>query len=304
MKFTKLFATLSLMVMLTGCAEGQVGDTAKNASKDLKDKTENYVSENKDSWKSGWDKFVNGIKDSVNGTDEGSTDNGATQASLSNANDFDQTAKELSEMDYTPGTAIDTVVNDSKSTLNIADWKGPQIEYSNLDELNRTGTAVAHLTKENWGPSEGRAGQKWSPTAWNNQAKKVDGKDVRPMDRGHLIAYTLSFNLDNDGKQTQGEDGSIDNPKNLISQTSYSNRGTYQKYEEQVRKSIKDGHKVIFRVQPIYRGDELMARGVWAQAVSDDGMLNFNVYVHNVQPNFKFDYSTGKSVIDKTMIVE
>ena len=68
-----------------------------------------------------------------------------------------------------------------------------------------------------------------------------------------------------------------------------------QDYEEQVRDSIKAGHKVIYEVTPIFRGDELMARGVHVQAISDDKSLNFNAYLFNVSDNYTFDYATGRS---------
>lgn len=217
--------------------------------------------------------------------------------------DFKTTYDELSKLDFNSGDNIVYTVNNNESTLNIADWAGPKIEYSDLDELNRTQTALAHLSKENYGKSEGRSGQRWNPTGWNNQAKKINGKKTDVHNRGHLIAYTITFNLDNNGKPSKGEAGSIDNPKNLFTQSAYSNQVTFQKYEGIVRDSIKAGHKVLYRVQPVFRNDEKMARGLWAQAVSDDGKVNFNVYIFNVQPNISYDYSTGKSSVDKNMIV-
>ena len=105
----------------------------------------------------------------------------------------------------------------------------------------------------------------------------------------------MTFNLDNDGNKKTGELGSIDNPKNLFSQSAYSNQVTFQTYEEMVRTSIKKGSKVTYRVEPIFKDNELMARGLWAQAVSDTGDLNFNVYIYNVQPGVEFNYSTGTS---------
>ena len=45
------------------------------------------------------------------------------------------------------------------------------------------------------------------------------------------------------------------------------------------------------------------ARGVHLQAISTDKSLNFNVYIFNVQPGYKFDYQTGRVAADKDMYV-
>lgn len=303
-KFTKLVMSLSVLGMLAGCG---TDESTREATKDITqnaiDTTTQYVKDNKDSWKSKLgdavgklDDVVGGVMDGIDSASKGSDSSNTNSAE---SGDFADTASVLATYDFQTGTPIDVDVNGGVSTLDFNDWDGPKIDYSDLDNLNRAQTATAHLTKENYGKSEGREGQKWEPTGWNNQEKKIDGKKVRPMDRGHLIAYTLSFNLDDWGQPAIGEDGSIDNPRNLFSQTSASNRGAFQKYEGQIRNAIQSGEDVLYRVEPIYRDNELMARGVWAQAISSDGNVNFNAYIYNVQPNFSFDYSTGRSTVDK-----
>ena len=193
--------------------------------------------------------------------------------------------EELATLDYNGQKSIS--VNNGKSTLTW-NWDTNKIIYSNLDNLNRAGKATAYLSKLNYGKSAGREGQTWKPTGWlNNQQKNKD--------RGHLIAYTLSFNFDNDGNYSEGQLGSIDNPKNLFTQTSQSNRGVMQDYEEIVREALKQDKKVIYEVTPIFRDDELMARGVHVQAISEDGSVNFNQYLFNIDDKYDFDYMTGKS---------
>lgn len=130
----------------------------------------------------------------------------------------------------------------------------------------------------------------------------MDGKRVNRQNRGHLIAYTLSGNLDVDGKFQQGELGSSDNPKNLATQTEYANQVLMQPYEQQVRDAIADGQRVIYKVTTIFRGDDLMPRGYWLRAKSD-GSLDFNVYIFNVQNGIKYDYATGRSVVDQSVKV-
>jgi len=125
----------------------------------------------------------------------------------------------LAKQTYQSGAAAAIKVNSGKSTLKSSLWKKSKIDYGNLDSLNRTTTDTAYLSKANLGRSAGRAAQNWSPTGWHNQPITVNGKRVYPQNRGHLIAYTITFNLTQDGQYRSGEDGSLDNPKNLATQT-------------------------------------------------------------------------------------
>lgn len=197
-----------------------------------------------------------------------------------------QTDSELANLE--PEGRDSVAVNNNKSTLDFSNWTTEHIDYSPLDNLNRAGKATAYLSKINYGKSEGRESQTWKPTGWlgNHQKNK---------DRGHLIGYTLSFNFDNDGNLCEGELGSIDNPKNLFTQTSQSNRGIMTQYEQMVREAIKQDKKVIYEVTPIFKNDELMARGVHVQAISEDGSLNFNQYLFNIDDHYNFDYANGRS---------
>lgn len=177
------------------------------------------------------------------------------------------------------------VIDFGISDLDFSNYKYNHVEYSDLDNLNRVGVATAYLAPLNVGKSAGREGQTWKPTGFNNQKRMIAGKRQRPYDRGHLIAYTLTFNLDDNGEFARGNEGSLDNPKNLATMTTYANRTLFQKYERQVRDSLKDGHTVIYKVTPDFVGDELVARGFQLEALSDDGSLNFNVYIYNVFDN-------------------
>ncbi|MBG5844469.1 DNA/RNA non-specific endonuclease [Pseudomonas aeruginosa] len=179
-------------------------------------------------------------------------------------------------------------------------WKENKVIYGDLDPLNRTTFVTAYLDKKNLGRSEGRERQVWKPTGWHQ--KKVDGKDI--YNRGHLLAYTSSFNFDIDGKYKEGEIGSQDNPKNLATQTAFSNQKVQTYYEKLVRNAQKiKGNKVLYQIVTVFRGKELMPRGYWLQAIDSAGTLNFNVYEYNVQPNVVFNYEDGTSKIDRTMKV-
>ena len=70
-------------------------------------------------------------------------------------------------------------------------------------------------------------------------------------------------------------------------------------FENMVADYVKEtGNHVVYRVTPIYEGDNLVASGVQmeAKSVEDNGEgICFNVYVYNVQPGVEIDYATGKS---------
>lgn len=55
---------------------------------------------------------------------------------------------------------------------------------------------------------------------------------------------------------------------------------------------------MLYRVTPIFSGDNLVADGVQMEAwsVEDEGEgVCFNVFVYNVQPGIEIDYATGES---------
>ncbi|WP_433960637.1 DNA/RNA non-specific endonuclease [Enterococcus faecalis] len=207
---------------------------------------------------------------------------------------------QLANLDFQSGGNAILNVNNGQSMLNIASWKENKVIYGDLDSLNRTTFVTAYLDRKNLGRSEGRERQVWQPTGWHQ--KQIDGDPI--VNRGHLLAYTSSFNFDIDGNFKIGENGSQDNPKNLATQTAFSNQKVQTYYEKLVRDSQKiKGNKVIYQIVTVFRGKELMPRGYWLQAVDSAGTLNLNVYEYNVQPNVVFHYEDGTSKIDRTMKV-
>ena len=70
-------------------------------------------------------------------------------------------------------------------------------------------------------------------------------------------------------------------------------------FENEVAEYIKrTKNHVLYRVTPIFKGNNLLASGVQleAKSVEDKGKgICFNVYIYNNQPNIKIDYETGKS---------
>ena len=120
------------------------------------------------------------------------------------------------------------------------------------------------------------------PTGWQNvKYEHVDGKYL--YNRCHLIGYQLS-----------GENA---NERNLITGTRYMNVEGMLPFENMVADYVKetDCH-VLYRVTPVFEGDNLLANGVQMEAysVEDEGeSISFNVFVYNVQPGVSIDYATG-----------
>lgn len=234
-----------------------------------------------------------------------STSQSSTAASSSAVGDsnWQATYAALAKLTFQSGNPAAINVNSGKSTLTMSAWQSNHIAYGNLDNLNRTTTVTAYLQRSNLGRSAGRPAQKWQPTGWHQEYRVINGDRIPVVNRGHLIAYTMTFNLNSDGVPQTGAEGSSDNPKNLATQTEFSNQKTMQVYEQAVRDALGRGARVIYQVTTVFRGNELMPRGYWSQAVSSDGQLNFNVYIWNVEPQLQFDYATGRNTIDRNMRV-
>ena len=79
-------------------------------------------------------------------------------------------------------------------------------------------------------------------------------------------------------------------------------------YENQVADYVHDtGNHVLYRVTPLYEGDNLVASGVEIEAssVEDKGKsLSFHVYCYNVQPGVTIDYATGDSALAEDLATE
>jgi DNA-entry nuclease len=73
-----------------------------------------------------------------------------------------------------------------------------------------------------------------------------------------------------------------------------------ENYEAKITAYVKaTDNAVLYEVVPIYKGSELVARGVQVQAKSidlgkkDSKKLAFNVYLYNKNPGWTIDYATG-----------
>ena len=153
--------------------------------------------------------------------------------------------------------------------------------YSPLDALGRCGAAYANVGQDLM-PTEDRGSiSSVTPSGWIN--KEYDGEYL--YNRCHLIDFQLT-----------GENA---NEENLITGTRYMNVDGMLPFENLVADYVKetDNH-VLYRVTPVFEGQNLVAGGVqmeaWSVEDAGDGVC-FNVYVYNVQPGITIDYATGES---------
>ncbi|WP_373879634.1 DNA/RNA non-specific endonuclease [Levilactobacillus brevis] len=192
--------------------------------------------------------------------------------------------KALADQKYT-GTQI-VAVNHNKPTFTTAQLstkKGAWATYGELDSLNRVTTANALLSKSTM-PTAKREPLYVNPTGWKNKEYTVNGKSGYLYNRSHLIGYQLT--------------GQNNNLKNLMTGTRSLNDPGMTAYENPVASYLKShpNDYVRYQVQPVFRGNELVARGVHmqAQSVKNSG-VSYNVYIFNIQAGVKINYSTGAS---------
>ena len=70
-------------------------------------------------------------------------------------------------------------------------------------------------------------------------------------------------------------------------------------FENEVADYVRrTGNHVLYRVTPVFEGENLVAEGVLMEAysVEDQGEgVQFCVFVYNVQPGIQINYATGES---------
>lgn len=159
--------------------------------------------------------------------------------------------------------------------------------YSELDSLGRCGVAYANVCRELM-PENNREELKLGsvkPSGWHNTKYKdvINGDHL--YYRCHLIGFFLT--------------GETDNKKNLITGTQYLDKQGMMEKENEVAEYVLDtGNHVLYRVTPVYTGDNLLANGVLMEAysVEDEGQgVQFCVFAFNAQPRIKINYANGDS---------
>ena len=175
-------------------------------------------------------------------------------------------------------------INNNKPSFSEKD-KDRVEEYSKLDKLGRCGPAFANVGKELMPTSPRESIRDVRPSGWHTVKYDDILEDRYLYNRCHLIAFMLA-----------GENA---NERNLITGTRYFNVEGMLPFEIQVADYVKStGNHVLYRVRPIFKGNDLVARGVQmeAQSVEDGGEgISFNVYCYNVQPGIRINYKDGSS---------
>jgi DNA-entry nuclease len=214
----------------------------------------------------------------------------STQKTTQKATSSNKTGASLaSVMEYT-GKAYATVYN-NKPDFAASEITSKAYEfYSPLDSKGRCGYAMACVGKEIMPTGSRGSISSVKPTGWvqnTYDTKLVNGGSL--YNRSHLIGWQLT-----------GENA---NKKNLITGTRYMNENMIP-FEDMVADYVKEtGNHVMYRVTPIFEGNNLVASGVHMEAysVEDNGKgVCFNVYLYNVQPGITIDYATGNNRLATT----
>ena len=157
-------------------------------------------------------------------------------------------------------------------------------KYSPLDKLGRCGVVMACVGKETMPTGDRESISSIRPSGWHSVTYDCISTQYL-YNRSHLIGWQLT-----------GENA---NENNLITGTRYFNVTGMLPFENMVADYINEtANHVIYRVTPVFIGDNLVAHGVLIEAFSvEDGGegICFNVFVYNVQPDITIDYATGKS---------
>ena len=160
--------------------------------------------------------------------------------------------------------------------------------YSELDALGRCGVTHACIGQDIMPTEERGSISHVNPTGWHTvKYDVVSGKYL--YNRSHLIGHQLT-----------GEDA---NEKNLITGTRYFNVQGMLPFEDLIDEYVEQTNShVLYRVTPIYEGNNLLASGAEMEAwsVEDNGKgVCFHVYVYNVQPGVGISYKDGESWLEE-----
>ena len=278
---TKLMKYLTPLILvsllLTGCSTQGTSKSTSPSTDPVADQTK--LNNKTNSAISSLDEAIADKREEVSSL-KATLDNSkpSTEASKTTAGTTD--ANTLANLDYTGQQEITVNNNDpafSKNDLSTA--KGAWATYYDLDSLNRVTDANALLNRSLM-PSAKREPLTWNPTGWHNKRTAHGWL----YNRSHLIGYQLT--------------GENNNPKNLMTGTQTLNSPLMLAHEMDIAYYLKQSndHYVRYEVKPIFRGNELVARGVQMRAQSiGDNTIHFNVYIFNVEPGYTINYADGTS---------
>ncbi len=184
------------------------------------------------------------------------------------------------------------IINDNQPKFTHSELNQNIYEsYGKLDSLGRVTACMANIDQTLM-PTEQRGSiSSVYPTGWvQNNYDFVNGKYL--YNRSHLIGWQLT-----------GENA---NKQNLMTGTRTFNVSGMLPFENEVAQYVKQNAKnnVLYRVTPVFEGNNLLANGVIMEAESVDdygASVSFCVFVYNVEPGVSIDYETGKNVETSSM---
>ena len=178
-----------------------------------------------------------------------------------------------------------TFLNNNIPNFDESDYTTETFEdYSELDSLGRCGVAYANISKETMPTTDRESISSVNPTGWHSVTYDiVSGKYL--YNRCHLIGFQLA-----------GENA---NEKNLITCTRTMNVEGMLPFEEEVANYVEEtNNHVLYRVTPVFEGNNLVSSGVQIEASSVEDKCKsvcFNVFVYNIEEGIEIDYLTGES---------
>lgn len=302
-KFRKLWLLLALGLMLAGCGSGKTAEKEPEAvvaedaaSEEAAVPDEQQESAEPETEESNLPEPEESISERRGESEPAETVYGkARQSESGGITGSNAAAEEISYIDI-PVYAGDayTEINGNVPYFDEEDMTDVSYEYySELDSLGRCGACMASVGQDIMPVEErGKIGSV-KPTGWHTVKYEgvVDGNYL--YNRCHLLGFQLT-----------GENANV---QNLITGTRYMNVKGMLPFENMVADYVKEtGNHVMYRVTPLFEGDNLLADGVLmeAKSVEDDGEdILFNVFCYNVQPGVSIDYATGTSSLDGTVSV-
>lgn len=154
--------------------------------------------------------------------------------------------------------------------------------YGELDDLGRCTTCTANIGKDLMPTDDREPISSIKPTGWQSQS----GENPPVYNRCHLIGFQLT-----------GENA---NRQNLVTGTRALNVDAMLPYENIVADYVKEtGNHVLYRVTPVFIGDELVCRGILMEgfSIEDSGKaISFCIWCYNNQEHISIDYATGEYI--------
>ncbi|MBZ2058368.1 hypothetical protein [Streptococcus sanguinis] len=179
-----------------------------------------------------------------------------------------------------------------KPTISFIDmYEDHRLIELSLDYNDRPKNCKAYLTIKSLAYIRGKYRKK--PLNWELVA---GGEFCDYFHGGHVLGYSLA-------NQLLKECYIYDKYKKLLFiQTAWSNmnfcgrnRFSQWYFEEKIKRKLENGGAIFYKSELIYKSaDDKIPLGIHIQSLSDDGELEINVFIPNIDTLLKIDYREGK----------